>query len=347
MKKRILSFLAAMALALSMTACDSKESKTTTKAKETKPAQETVEEEKVVEGGFTVSGTKLLDAYGNEFVFRGVNVAHAWYKDKTDTSLEAIAKTGANTVRIVLSDGQQWEKDSVESVENIIKKCKELDMIAILEVHDLTGENSQEDLLKTCDYWIEMKDLLNENKAYVIVNIANEWYGLWKYDPWREGNIAAITKLREAGIENTLMVDTGGWGQNTMNLEYDAAEVFEADPDKNTMFSIHFYGTAGGSAEKIEYALNDMKEQNLCVCAGEFGYNHSDGDVDEAFLMEYCEENGIGTVAWSWKGNGGGVEYLDLALEWDGSELSEDWGEVVVNGANGIKETSEICSVFE
>ena len=41
------------------------------------------------------------------------------------------------------------------------------------------------------------------------------------------------------------------------------------------------------------------------------------------------------------------MEYLDLALEWDGSELSADWGEIVINGANGIRETARICSVFE
>ena len=61
--------------------------------------------------------------------------------------------------------------------------------------------------------------------------------------------------------------------------------------------------------------------------------------------MQYCAENGIGWLAWSWKGNGGGVEYLDLADEWDGSVLS-DWGNTIVNGENGLKATSQKCSVF-
>ena len=107
------------------------------------------------------------------------------------------------------------------------------------------------------------------------------------------------------------------------------------------------YGTAGGSAEKIETNLKYATDNGLCVCVGEFGYTHTDGDVDEAFLMQYCVENQIGYIAWSWKGNSGGVEYLDLALQWDGSELSADWGEIVVNGVNGIKETAQPCSVFE
>ena len=64
-------------------------------------------------------------------------------------------------------------------------------------------------------------------------------------------------------------------------------------------------------------------------------------------IMEYCEKNGIGYMGWSWKGNSGGVEYLDIANEWDGSVLSPDWGEVLVNGENGIKKTAKKCSVFE
>lgn len=60
--------------------------------------------------GFTVDGTKLIDANGNEFVMRGVNFAFAWYMDKINESIPAIAKAGANTVRIVLSNGSSGLK---------------------------------------------------------------------------------------------------------------------------------------------------------------------------------------------------------------------------------------------
>lgn len=46
------------------------------------------------------------------------------------------------------------------------------------------------------------------------------------------------------------------------------------------------------------------------------------------------------------KGNSGGVEYLDIALDWDGKELSADWGEPLVNGPYGIKNTAKTASVF-
>ncbi len=297
--------------------------------------------------GFYVSGTKLYDANGNEFVMRGINHPHSWFKDKDETALEAIAQTGANCVRIVCGDGQQYTRDSAESLSQLVERCKALEMIAILEVHDITGKDELSALEKTVDYWIEVKDALIGNEAYVILNIANEWVGAWDSDIWTEGYTAAIPRLREAGIGNTILVDAAGWGQYAKSIADGGEEVFGADPLQNTMFSIHMYGSAGKNERVIRQNLARVTEKGLCVIVGEFGYNHSDGDVDEAYIMQYCGENDIGYLGWSWKGNGGGVKYLDIALEWDGSRLSEDWGVNLIEGDTGIRKTSEKCSVFE
>ena len=299
------------------------------------------------QSGFSVSGTDLLDANGNKFVMRGINHPHSWFASQDETALKAIAATGANTVRIVCGDGQQYNRDSADTLKALVERCKELEMIAILEVHDITGKDELSGLEKTVDYWIEVKDALIGNEAYVILNIANEWVGTWESSVWAQGYTAAIPRLREAGIKNTIMVDSAGWGQYGKSIAEKGAEVFAADPLGNTMFSIHMYGSAGKNKASITRNLTGVTEQNLCVVVGEFGYNHSDGDVDEGYIMQYCTENEIGYLGWSWKGNGGGVEYLDLALEWDGSALSADWGEVLINGENGIAATSKKCSVFD
>lgn len=297
--------------------------------------------------GFYVEGSKLYDANGNEFIMRGVNHAHTWFKGYGSIALEAIAATGANAVRIVLSNGEKYQKDDIFSVIRVIDKCKELNMIAILEVHDATGDNTIESLEKAADYWIQIKKALNGNEAYVILNIANEWYGQWSETTWRDGYVSVIPRIREAGIYNTIMVDSAGWGQYPKSIETYGKEVFESDPLGNTMFSIHMYGSAGKNAELIKNNIDSVINQDLSLTIGEFGYNHSDGDVDEDYIMSYCSEVGVGYLGWSWKGNGGGVEYLDIALQWDGSELSTDWGEKLINGEYGIKNTSQICTVFE
>ena len=318
----------------------------TTTAETTAVSVENEEKPAVSAQGFYVDGTKLYDANGNEFVMRGINHSHTWFKGQLDTALPAIAETGANTVRIVLSNGRQYNKDSLESIVEIIEKCKKYKMIAIVEVHDGTGSNDASVLSGIVDYWIEMKDALIGNEAYVILNIANEWYGDWGVDEWAEAYIKEIPRIREAGIENLIMVDSAGWGQYPMSIAKRGKDVLAADPLGNTMFSIHMYGSAGGTEKVIKRNIDNVLKQGLCVCIGEFGYNHSDGDVKEEYIMEYCTEIGVGYLGWSWKGNGGGVEYLDIAKEWDGSVLSADWGENLINGEYGIKKTSEICSVF-
>lgn len=297
--------------------------------------------------GFYVEGRSLFDVNGNEFIMRGINHAHTWYKGQWLIALEAIAATGSNTVRIVLSDGQQWEKDDAAYIQAIIDKCKELKMIVVLEVHDITGNNSAEALDRTVDYWISLKDVLMGNEQYVIINIANEWFGDWKSREWADGYIAAIPKLREAGYSHTILVDSAGWGQYAKSVHDFGSEILEADPIKNTMFAIHMYEYSGKDEATIKTNIDGVHKDNLCVTIGEFGFKHTSGDVDEGYILEYSEEIGVGYIGWSWKGNGGGVEYLDIAKEWDGSALSPDWGEILINSEFGIRNTSKICTVFE
>ena len=93
--------------------------------------------------GFYVEGTTLYDANGNPFVMRGVNHAHTWYSDKLLETLDALETIGCNSVRIVLSNGEQWSKTEASSLEGIIAFCKERNLIAVLEVHDTTGSSEQ------------------------------------------------------------------------------------------------------------------------------------------------------------------------------------------------------------
>lgn len=197
--------------------------------------------------GFYVSGTSIYDANGNKFVMRGVNIAHAWYTEKTETSIKGAANNGANTVRVVLANGSKYTKTSAQEVKNIISWCKSNKLICILEVHDATGSDSTYDLNKCVDYWKEMKSVLSGTEKYVIVNIANEWCGTWNGSAWADGYKSAIQSVRNAGITNMLMVDCAGWGQYPDSIKDYGKSVFNADSQKNTVFSIHMYEYAGGN----------------------------------------------------------------------------------------------------
>lgn len=304
---------------------------------------DTVVDDPVETGSLYVKGTTLYDGKGNPFVMRGINIAHGWYTDKTEQSINAVAKLGANSVRVVLCDGSQWTKTSKEEVENIIKWCKAKGLVCTLEIHDYTGKNDPQNIKDAVNYWKDLKDLLNANKDFVIVNIANEWLGDWDQSSiWASTYCDAVKQLRDAGIENVLMVDAPGYGQQTAPAINDCQKVKEADTTGNIIFSIHMYSVAGKDESTVKSNIDSMISKDVCTCIGEFGDFQNGGDVDEKTIINYSNDKKVGTMAWSWKGNGGTDITLDLAKDWDGNELS-DWGKYVFGSENGIQNTSKLA----
>ncbi|HDR6246492.1 TPA: glycoside hydrolase family 5 protein [Bacillus cereus] len=295
--------------------------------------------------GFHVNGTTLYDATGKPFVIRGINHAHSWFKNDSATAISAIAKTGANTIRIVLSDGSQYTKDDINTVKKLISLAEQNKLIVILEVHDATGKDDISSLNSAVNYWISIKDALIGKEDKVLINIANEWYGTWDGTSWANGYKQAIPKLRAAGLNHTLIVDSAGWGQYPSSIHHYGKEVFNVDPLKNTMFSIHMYEYAGGDASTIKSNIDGVLNQGLALIIGEFGYKHTNGDVDEETIMSYSQQKNVGWLAWSWKGNGSDWSYLDLSNDWAGNNLTS-WGNTITNGPNGLKATSKISPIF-
>ncbi|MFK4066373.1 cellulase family glycosylhydrolase [Streptomyces sp. NPDC029674] len=298
--------------------------------------------------GFHVQDGRLLDANGKDFVLRGVNHAHAWYPGRTDQALKDIKAKGANSVRVVLSTGDQWTKNDTADVAHVVDECKKNRLVCVLEAHDTTGygeAGAAVGLDKAVDYWLSVKGALVGQEKYVLVNIGNEPYGNTNYAAWTGDTKNAIGRLRDGGLDHTLMVDAPNWGQDwSFTMRDNAAGVFAADPDKNTVFDIHMYGVYDTPAEVSDY-LNRFTKAKLPIVVGEFGDMHSDGNPDEGAIMATAQAQGIGYLGWSWSGNGGGVEYLDLVRGFDPNQLS-DWGKRLFDGANGIKATAKEASVF-
>lgn len=303
--------------------------------------------------GFKVDGAKLLDRCGNEFVMRGVNLAYTWFESSAYTQLEAVANAGANTVRVVLTDGKAYGKaaDPADEVMAFANKCKEYGMLTILEVHDETGSNDIADLKDAAKYFANMAETLKGTESYIIINIANEWHNDAASTVWRDGYKEAIKIIRDAGLRHCIMVDAGGYGQGAATIHSHGLEVLDSDPENNLIFSIHMYGGAGNT-NKVKSNIDGVINQNLALCIGEFGWYHSDGDVDEDLILSYCQEKKVSWLAWSWYGNGSPVEYLDMVKDpsanptlasydnitiknWDGSQswtgLSCDWGKKIID----------------
>ncbi len=296
--------------------------------------------------GLHISGGRLLEANGNDFVMRGVNHAHTWYPGETQ-SLADIKALGANSVRVVLSDGHRWSENSPADVANVVAQCKANRLICVLEVHDTTGygeDAAAGTLDHAADYWIGLKDVLAGEEDYVIVNIGNEPWGNTDPAGWTEPTVAAVKKLRDAGFQHTIMVDAPNWGQDWQGvMRADARTVFDADATGNLVFSIHMYSVYD-TAQKITDYLNAYVDAGLPILIGEFGGPADQwGDPDEDTMMATAEQLDLGYLAWSWSGNTDPV--LDLALDFDPSRLSS-WGERIFHGADGIARTSKEATVF-
>lgn len=299
--------------------------------------------------GFYVDGSVLRDANQNAFEMRGTNYAYTWYKweGNEDATLKEIAGYGANTVRIVLTDGIAYGSaaNTAGEVANLISICEKYNLVCVLEVHDATGKDDTDSLYTAAKYFASIASTLTGHEDTVIVNIANEWQGSTNDSAWQSAYIEAVKIIRDAGLTHCIMCDAGGWGQGYSTVVNGGAAVLAADPEKNCMFSVHMYGTAGGSESTIKSIIDSMIARQLCLCIGEFGFTHSDGDVQEGYIMEYAEQQSIGWLSWSWYGNGSPVEYLDMSSANVGGTLS-DWGKDVIYGTNGWQNTAEICTVY-
>ncbi|MGW4942054.1 cellulase family glycosylhydrolase [Actinoplanes sp. NPDC004185] len=293
--------------------------------------------------GFSISNGRLLDANGNDFVMRGVNHAYAWYKER-NSSFADIKRTGANTVRVVLDLNV-----SAGEITTIINLCRTNRLICMLEIHNTTGYGDSgggnATLAQAADFWVSRRSVLVGQERYVLINIGNEPLGNNNAGNWTSSTTGAIRTIRNAGLQHTLVVDGPNWGQDWSNtMRSNAPSVFAADTLRNTVFSIHMYGVYGQAATINNY-LNAFISARLPIIVGEFGNNHSDGDVDENTIMATAQQKGIGYLGWSWSGNGSPVEYLDMTNGFNAASLTA-WGQRIINGANGIRATSREASVY-
>ncbi|MFC3114426.1 cellulase family glycosylhydrolase [Cellvibrio fontiphilus] len=301
--------------------------------------------------GWAVNGSQVLDPNGNAFVFRGVNHPHAWYTNRLNQSLQDIAATGANSVRVVLSNGTQWSRNNGADVTNVINQCKANKLVCVLEVHDSTGfgeSGGATHISRATEYWLsaDIKAAITGQEDYVVVNIANEPFGnSTSATTYTNDHITAIRALREGGLTHMLMVDAANWGQDWSNAMRDnAPAILAADPRRNVVFSVHMYEVYN-SAAIVQSYMSSFQNRGLALVVGEFGADHNGSNVAEEAILQYAQDMGIGYLGWSWSGNGSCCTSLDIVLNWNPAALSP-WGNYLINSTNGIKATSRLATHF-
>jgi len=297
--------------------------------------------------GFFVSGGRLYDRLGSDFVMRGINHPVAWFQNDALQWMDEISTTGANSVRIV------WETTagSPEVLRASIERAVELGMVPIVELHDETGSNDVNGPMRLAQYYVDdLTEVLETFEPYLLLNIANEWGDYFSSAAdWVEAYRRALSVLRNSGINHTLVIDANDYGQRGQTIVENGRQLLDMDPQHNILFSTHMY-QAYENPQLILDVVRGAQSAGLPLIVGEFGFQHGERNgqpipVPFEAMTEEAARAGIGYLAWSWTGNSDYVGYLDLSVNGSASQLTQ-WGDDIINGPNGIRATSLPASIF-
>jgi mannan endo-1,4-beta-mannosidase len=293
-------------------------------------------------GGFQVRGRHLYDRCGEKVILRGVNEMIIWAPSGTDgrSLYPEIAKTGANTVRIVWNGG-----GSAGQLDQTIQNALSSQLIPMVENHDATGDIYK--VRGTVDYWTrsDIVSVLKKYDANLLLNIANE-AGATNVadDVFKSVYKEAIARIRGTGIKAPLIIDATAWGQNTAQLFRVGAEIFQSDPLRNVMFSAHLYDGGGVTADKVYRLADQISAWAYPLIIGEFAVatpGVCNQRTDYRAILAASQQREISWLPWSW----GGARNLDCGDDFNmgnGSLNSlSGWGlEVSVTDPNSIRNTS-------
>lgn len=298
-------------------------------------------------GTFRVEGRFLHDRCGEKVILRGVNEMVVWSggKDGLPEFVE-IAKTGANTVRIVWN-----EEGTAAELDVAIENALANDMIPMVEHHSATGDLSL--LPSTVDYWTspDVLAVLKKYEADLLLNIANESGDAEVTAPeFQAAYTAEITRLRNAGLVLPLVIDAPGWGQNIDVLQATGPALLEHDPESNLLFSVHMWWD-DEAGTRVVSEIQESVDMGLPLIVGEFAQHSVWQCAQNPFayevLLAEAEEHEIGWYAWSWGGvingdcNGEGEGSFDMTVGGVFGTWKEPWGEdVALTDPNSIQNTS-------
>jgi mannan endo-1,4-beta-mannosidase len=295
--------------------------------------------------GFTISGKNLIDANGSAFIPVGVSNPHIWFDTDAYNAIPDLANNKrVNCVRVV------WTRSgSATRLDQILTQYENYKIVPMVELHDGTGSDNPADLNANAQWYANNKWVFTNHQRTVLINIGNEWSTNATDTQWRDAYKTAITTIRNSGIVTTLVCDGPAYGQKSSGALNYGQELLNYDPQHNLLFSIHMY-VVWNNANDIYNAMASFSSKNLPLVIGEFGWNYNNGNnnlgckVDHKLLMQYANQFGYGTLAWSLKGNDSANAWLDLTTDW--RSVTSPWGNDVFWGPYGTYNRAKTASIF-
>lgn len=318
--------------------------------------------------GFFVSGGRVFDPNGNEFVIRGTN--YEVWADVRDqnTAIAGMNRARINAARLNFPAGTSPGTEVFNG--STVQRFVNAGIVPIVAGFSPSGQwpepsDSPEAraTVTTCsdnpaplnaavDNWVgPQRSWLVNNEKYVVLNIANEWGSA--DTAWRDAYIGAVRRIRSAGIKAMIMIDAGGsCGQNAQSIESYGNAIVAADPQHNIVFSLHMYAFWRNSAdpeigawgdpfpnERMPYdmsaELERVRASGQAIVVGEYcGWPGSVEDDQCAFALEPAlaafESKGVGYMSWEWMNVHVPVASVTLDNRYTRSSDLSYWGRTTI-----------------
>lgn len=295
-------------------------------------------------GRYQVGGRHLYDPCGEKVVMRGVEAGHAtpYWVDGSNTVSE-IAKTGSNTVRILVSypPADKYGSDlgylNMQQTENLIKLALSKQMLPDVAI----GDNRPETFLKP-----EVKEVLMRYQDKIVIHALGE-QTQGNVNQWVTDSKAGIASLRAAGYTAPLFVLANDYGRNLPTILNRGKEVFDSDPLKNVVFGWQAYWGQPGNYYQNLYGMS--LDQGMARVR-DFPYpiqvglmRNSEVWIDPSQIVDYklamtrAKEYEISWLWWDWV-----ISQSSGSISTSGSysNLSSVGREVAVTHAGSIQNTS-------
>ena len=261
-------------------------------------------------GQLSVSGTSLVDQYGQPFQIRGISThGLQWYSQYNNKEAFATLRDdwGANCIRLAMYTGENGycsgnEAFMKDQVTKGVRYATELGMYAIVDWHILSDGNPQTYKAQAIRFFSEMADRYKDhnNVIYEICNEPNNcgWQDIKSYA------VEVIGAIRAKDPDAVIIVGTPTWSQLGS-----AGHLYEPVDDPitgygNLMYAFHFYASAPEHNQWLTEKIGTAVGRGLPVFVSEFGLSEANGDgnVDTGKAAEWlnrCDQYQVSYCAWS------------------------------------------------
>ena len=304
----------------------------------------------LLNGPLKVVGRFLQDANCSNIMMRGVNVPvyQSGWADDLNAVTTAVATTKVNIVRL-----EWWANPpagtiyTVANLDRAIQTFTNLGILPIVYLADLTyvyGQNDKTPPNNTGNdqvlfastitaFWTraDVLAVLKKHQNHMIINIANEWGSSTYSDGtstaanFIQNYSTAITAMRSAGINAPLMVDAPEGFEYQFILDNGQA-ILNADPQGNTMLSVHAYWAADYYTDaQVNTILNSIQNSGLPIVLGEVSSNAYTtipcDPIDYANLLTTANTNQTGYLIWAWYQDGQCGQLMNITVNADGTTV--------------------------